>query len=83
MFKLKFRSVQPLKRFTVVLESSAATCFVYIAMVLRQPADLSKEVCLYVGADWLKLISQSEIGERTVMLLSSSETNERQCASEM
>ena len=45
-----------LKRFTVVLENNAATCFVYTARALGQHAGLSKEVCVYVGADWLKLI---------------------------
>ena len=28
-------------------------------MVFGQPARLSKEVCLYADADWLKLICQS------------------------
>ena len=35
-------------------------------MVFGQPVGLSKEVCLYAGADWLKLICQSEGGERSV-----------------
>ena len=44
-------------------KNSTDTCFefVYITMVLGQPAGLSKEVCLYVGADWLK----PEVGERS------------------
>ena len=29
---------------------------------------LSKEVCLYAGADWLKLICQSDGGERSSQL---------------
>ena len=32
-----------------------ATCCVYASVVLGQPTDLSKEVCLFMGADWLKL----------------------------
>ena len=35
-------------------------------MILGQPAGLFKEVWLYVGADWLKLIRQSEGDERSV-----------------
>ena len=31
---------------------------------LDSRAGLSKEVCLYAGADWLKLIRQSEVGVR-------------------
>ena len=33
-------------------------------MVLRHPAGLSKELCLYTSADWLKLNCESEGGER-------------------
>ena len=36
--------------------------FVYTTMVLGQPAGLSKSVCLYAGADWLRLVCQSEGG---------------------
>ena len=36
-----------------VFESSTATCFVYTTVVLGQPAGLSKEACLYAGAEWL------------------------------
>ena len=35
----------------------------YFKTALGQPTGLSKEVCLYEGADWLKLIIQSEGGE--------------------
>ena len=31
-------------------------------MILRQPTGLSKEASLYAGADWLKLICQSQGG---------------------
>ena len=34
-----------------------AICFVHTTMVLEQPVSLSKEVCLYMGTDWLKLMS--------------------------
>ena len=37
-----------------------------ITDALGQPADLSKEVCLYPCADWLKLVSQSEAGEKSI-----------------
>ena len=39
----------------------------YITVVLGQSVGLSKEVCLYTDADWLKLICQSEGGERSVI----------------
>ena len=35
-------------------------------MALGQPAGLCKEQCLDAGADWLKLSSQSEGGERSI-----------------
>ena len=35
-------------------------------MVFGQPVGFSKEVCLYAGADWLKLKCQSESGEGSV-----------------
>ena len=34
-------------------------------MVLGQPTGLSKKACSYVGADWLKLVCQSEDGDRS------------------
>ena len=30
-----------------------ATCFVYTTVVLGQPANLSKQACLYMDATWL------------------------------
>ena len=39
---------------------------VYITMVFGQLAGLSKKVCLYTGADWLKLNCPSEGGERSM-----------------
>ena len=42
-----------LKHSNVAFENHMAMCFVYTTMVLRQPADLFKEACAYVGADWL------------------------------
>ena len=41
------------KPFTVVFENSTATCFVYTTVTFGQPADLSKEACLYVRTDLL------------------------------
>ena len=34
----------------------------------EQPAGLSKEVCLYAGADWLQLFRQSEGGESSMFI---------------
>ena len=34
-------------------------CLHELEMVLGQSAGLCKEVCLYAGADWLKLVSRS------------------------
>ena len=34
-------------------------------MIPGQSAGLSQKVCLYVGADWLKLVCQSQGGERS------------------
>ena len=48
-------------------ENSTGTCFVYITMLLAQTARVSKEACLYADADWLKLICQSESGERSLL----------------
>ena len=42
----------------------AGTCFVHITVVPGQHAGVSNEVCLYTDADWLKLTSQSQGGER-------------------
>ena len=42
----------------VVFENRTHTRFVYIRVVLAQPASMSKEVCLYAGADWLYRICQ-------------------------
>ena len=43
----------------IVFENSTGTCFVYIPVSLAQVARfMSKEVCLYAGADWLKLKCQ-------------------------
>ena len=41
-----------------------ATCFVYTAVILAQPAGLPKGVRMHAGADWLKLTCQAESGER-------------------
>ena len=51
------------KHLMIVPDNGMVTCFVHITVTLGQPAGLSKEVCLYAGADWLKLICQSEGGE--------------------
>ena len=40
-------------------------CFVYTTMA---SVSLSKEVCLCLGTDWLKLICQSAGGERSTVL---------------
>ena len=50
----------------MVSKTSQGTCFVYITLVFGGRASLSKEVCLYAGADWLKLICQSEGGEGSI-----------------
>ena len=57
-----FSNTDP-KHLMTVLENSMVTCFVHTTVTLGQPAGLSKEVCLYAGADWLKLICQSEGGQ--------------------
>lgn len=46
-------------------------CFVFITMVLGQQMDWTKEVCLYTGADWLKLVCQSGGGKRSILAQSS------------
>ena len=38
-------------------------CLGKITMVPGQPAGFFKEVCLYSGTDWLKVLYQSEDGE--------------------
>ena len=45
--------------------AGARAWFTSVTVVLGQPAGLSKEVCLYAGADWLQLVGQSESGERS------------------
>ena len=47
------------------------TWFVYTTPVLGQPTNLFKEVCLHPGADWLKVICQSEGGKRSPHKLAS------------
>ena len=42
-------------RMTVVFDNNKTTSFVYTAMLLGQLVGLSKEACLYAGADWLSL----------------------------
>ena len=51
------------KCFTVVFENSMATCFAYAIVVLRQPAVPSKEMYLYVGADWQSLSVSQRVEE--------------------
>ena len=51
----------------ITLKNSTGTCFVYITMALGQSIDMSKEVCLYADADWLRLICQSEGGEKSIV----------------
>ena len=44
-----------------VCSNNTGTCFDYITVALGQPARVSKEVSLHgAGADWLKLICQSQ-----------------------
>ena len=52
-----------------VFENNTGTCLVYIAKKYTCTAcarSLSKKVCSYTGAAWLKVICQSEDGERRV-----------------
>ena len=51
----------------IVFENRTDTRFACIRVVLGQPASLSKEVCLYAGADWLYRICQPEGAERSVL----------------
>ena len=53
------------RHMTIIFENSTGKCFVYITVVLVQPVGWSVMVCLYAGADWLKLICQSEGGQRS------------------
>ena len=47
-------------------------------MVLGQSAGLSKEACLYAGADWLSSsVSQKVHGERSVLSLGTTRRKER------
>ena len=50
------------KRLTTVFENDMAKCFVYATVVLSQLTGMSKEVCLYAGADWLS----SSVSHRVV-----------------
>ena len=50
----------------VVFHNTTDTCFVYIHWYRDDLEGLSKEVCLYAGADWLKFVCGSEGGERSV-----------------
>ena len=52
------------RRMIRVFQNSTGTCSVCIAMEPGQPAGLSKELCLYAGAEWL--ICRSEGGERSI-----------------
>ena len=56
------------------LENRIGTCFSHVTLASGQPAGLSKEVCLYEGADWLWLIRKSEGGERSTYSLPGSFT---------
>ena len=53
------------RHMTIISENSTGECFVYITVVLVQPVGWSAIVCLYIGADWLKLICQSQGGQRS------------------
>jgi len=45
-------------------------CIVYITMVLGQPASrLSKEVCWYADADWLKLLVNETVARGQLLSL--------------
>ena len=50
-----------------IRKQHGSTCFVCTTVVLRQPVGLSKEFfCFfYAGANWLKLICQTDDGERS------------------
>ena len=49
---------------------TTGTYFLSITMVLGQPAGLSKEVCLYAGADWLKVVCQLVMDGESLISLS-------------
>ena len=53
------------RRFTVVFESSTASYFVYITVVLSQPTVLFTEAGLYLDADWLS--SYVHIGLKCIL----------------
>ena len=61
----------------VATASANGTRFVYTTPVLGhtpvlgQPTNLFKEVCLHPGADWLKVIRQSDGGKRSAHKLAS------------
>ena len=57
-------------RCSIISENSTGTCCLHYAMVLGWSACSSKEACLYVGTDWLKLIHQLEGGKRSVIQVS-------------
>ena len=50
----------------IVFENRTDTRFACIRVVLGQPASLSKEVCLYTSADWLKCTCQLESAWREI-----------------
>ena len=51
---------------TVFVSNSTGICFVCVTMVPGQPESLSKEVCLYKTADWLKCTCQLESAWREI-----------------
>ena len=59
-----------LLRCSIISKNSTGTCYWHYAMVLGWSVGLSKEACLYVGTDWLKLIHQLEAGKRSVIQVS-------------
>ena len=70
MLKLPLRIAQTKGASSLFSKTAPAdTCFVYIVNKPGQHAEEeSKEVCLYTDADWLKLTSQSQGGERSVAM---------------
>ena len=53
----------PARAWIIVFWNSTGSCVVYITLVLGQLSGLSKDACLYTGADRLELICQSEDGD--------------------
>ena len=51
--RLHYKTIRARVLFT--LQNNTGTYFAYVTMALTQLAGLSKEVCLYADADWLKL----------------------------